>query len=119
MSSEEFWHGNFQLAAAYRAAFKKKVSNARWERYLAGVYVYEALTAAAPMYREMTKWKGKRPEFPHEPIDLDEEELRLINAEREREKAEKFKQQMLAMMMTRKEVSENVGSDSGPTANQD
>ena len=110
MSPEEFWHGNFQLASAYREAYRLKASNARWERYLEGVYVLEALKAAAPTYRELTKWKGRKPEFPQEPIDLDEEELELINAERERRKAEKFKQQMLAMMMARKEVSDNVGS---------
>lgn len=66
MSAEEFWHGDPKLVSAYREAEKIRWENKYVEEWRQGLYVFEALKAAAPAYREFSKGKGTP--YPKEPL---------------------------------------------------
>lgn len=66
MSAEEFWHGKPKLAVAYREAERIRRDNRYHSEWRAGIYVFEALKAAAPAYHELTK--GVEHDYPTEPV---------------------------------------------------
>ncbi|MEC4272963.1 hypothetical protein VJ923_07315 [Adlercreutzia sp. R25] len=66
MSAEEFWHGDFRLAGAYREADRIRRDNRYAAEWRAGVYMFEALLTASPAFRELSG--GIDHEYPPEPI---------------------------------------------------
>ncbi len=66
MSAEEFWHGDFRLAGAYRKAEEIRRENRYAAEWRAGVYTFEALLTASPAFRELTR--GLDHEYPERPI---------------------------------------------------
>ncbi|WP_165170699.1 hypothetical protein [Adlercreutzia sp. ZJ242] len=66
MPADEFWHGDPRLAASYREAEKIKRENRYLAEWRAGVYVFEALYAAAPAFRDFGG--GTPHEYPRDPI---------------------------------------------------
>lgn len=66
MSNDEFWHGDAKLAIAYREADEIRRDNQLYAEMRAGRYVYEALLAASPAFREWSK--GIEYEYPTEPV---------------------------------------------------
>ena len=89
MSSEEFWHGKFDLVKGYREAYKLKQEIKDYEFWKQGMYFYEALLDVSPILHAFAK-KGTKPKpYSDRPYgvkkedEIDEEE----KAERERLKA--------------------------------
>lgn len=70
MSAEEFWHGDPRLAVAYRDAEQIRRDNRDTNQWLQGRYVYEALLAASPAFREISK--GINHPYPPKPLMFDE-----------------------------------------------
>ena len=66
MTPEEFWHGDPRLAVAYREAARVRQDNRYVDEWRAGIYVLQALIAAAPAFREFSK--GKEVEYPSKPL---------------------------------------------------
>lgn len=66
MTSDEFWHGDFRLAGAYREADRIRRCNRYAAEWREGVYMFEALLTASPAFRELSR--GLEHEYPSEPI---------------------------------------------------
>lgn len=66
MSAEEFWHGNPRLVSAYREAERMRRENRYINEWRSGVYVYQALLAASPAFRDLGG--GIEHDYPSEPL---------------------------------------------------
>lgn len=80
MPVQEFWHGDPRLATAYRRAHGARSDNRRYEAWTLGHYFYEAMLAASPAYRELSK--GIEHEYPALPYGMDSEERKAERAAR-------------------------------------
>ena len=89
MTYDEYWNGNASLVRVYRETQKIKNKQRNYEMWLQGMYYYEALLDASPMFRFSTKPTKPLP-YPSQPYALTKEE---IKAKEEMEE----KKQMLAM----------------------
>lgn len=94
MTADEFWHGKPRLAIAYREADEIKRTKQYFDEWRSGVYVYEALLAASPAYREISK--GIDHEYPNKPLftTLSPEE---VEEEKQKEQMEKNRAAFTAM----------------------
>lgn len=88
MSAEEFWHGPFDLARAYREAWLIRRDNAYMAEWRQGVYFQEALSVAL----SNAFVKGSSATYPEEPLfTASEERRRAREAARERARMEQNK----------------------------
>jgi hypothetical protein len=101
MTAEEFWHGDPRLAPAYREAYRIRFDNRRWAEWRVGAYVREALLAASPAFRELSKGIDHAyPELPfggETPEEREERKRREqmeLNIQRFREMAAKANQKL-------------------------
>lgn len=95
MSAEEFWHGDPNLAIAYREAEKIRRDNRDLSQWQQGRYVFEALLAASPAFREISK--GINHPYPPKPLMFDEESY-LSEEEKQKLAMDKNKNTFLEMM---------------------
>lgn len=68
MSADEFWHGRPRLAESFREAERIRRENRYWAEWRAGIYVQQALLAASPAFREISK--GIEHDYPSEPLPM-------------------------------------------------
>lgn len=91
MSSEEFWHGRFDLVIGYRKAYELKKEIKDNELWLQGLYFYEALLDASPILQAFAK-KGTKPRpYPSKPYGVGkakEKEKEEKDVEKERLRAQ-------------------------------
>lgn len=66
MSADEFWHGRFRMAEAYREAARIETERRLHQEWRIGVYVREALIDASRFFREWTKGTSYR--YPDKPL---------------------------------------------------
>ena len=66
MTPDEFWHGDPRLCEAYRRAYDLKRETEFYAELRQGRYVLEALLAASPAFREISR--GINHESPSEPL---------------------------------------------------
>ena len=104
MSADEFWHGNPRLAEAYREAEEIRRDNRDLSQWLEGRYVYEALLAASPAFREISK--GINHPYPAKPLLFDEE-AGLTEEQKQKRAMEKNKATFLEMMTRVNQKFEN------------
>lgn len=78
MSWDEFWHGDPQMAAAFREADRIASRRRDQELWLQGRYVYDAMLAAAPLYQTFAR--------SHRPRNYDEKPYTQMAEDAEREK---------------------------------
>lgn len=85
MTNDEYWYAPPRLAVAYRDAHKLRMRQQNEQSWLQGMYIRSAL---AEVISNALGGKGKKPEYPKEPIDLglETEQEKQNKAEREREK---------------------------------
>lgn len=95
MSAEEFWNGEPKLAKAYREAEKIKRENRYLAEWRAGAYVFEALCAASPAFRELSK--GIEHEYPSSPIFSTTSQKVLTEEEKNKAQMDKNKAAFLVM----------------------
>lgn len=88
MSQEEFWFGEPRLAVAYREAEKMRRENLYFAEWRQGRYVYEALLAASPAFRELSK--GIEHEYPQQPLFSNLLDQEALEEQRERARFEKM-----------------------------
>lgn len=94
MSSEEFWHGRPRLCEAYRQAHAIRREAAYYDEWRAGLYTFEALAAAAPLYRGRVR--GEEPRgYPERPL-FSKESQRLREEDEERRHMERMRANVLA-----------------------
>lgn len=93
MSYDEFWNGDVSIVEAYRKADELRLKQRNYELWLQGMYVYEALCDASPLFRFTMKGSVKperyvKEPFPVTPLEAQEREEREMKAREERFKAE-------------------------------
>ena len=94
MSYEDFWDGDVDMVTTYRMAAELRDKRRNQELWLQGMYIYEALCDASPLFRFSMKKGTVRPEpyakepYPITAAELKERELRDARIKEERLKAE-------------------------------
>ena len=77
MSYDEFWNGDVSMVKAYRKAYELQEKRRNQELWLQGMYFYEALCDASPLFRFSMKKGIVRPEpYLKEPYPITSAELR-------------------------------------------
>lgn len=93
MSYDEFWDGDVSRVVAYRKANELLEKRKNREMWMQGLYVYEALCDASPLFRFTMKKGSVKPEpYVREPYPITEAEQR----EREEREAKLREERMKA-----------------------
>lgn len=94
MTYEEFWYKDVSLVETYRKAHELKSQRANQEAWLQGMYIYDALCAASPLFRTSFKKGVIKPEpYAKEPYPITEAEIRERKEREARRKEERLKAQ--------------------------
>lgn len=94
MTYDEFWHGDVSMVKAYRQADELRLKQKNHELWLQGMYVYEALCDASPLFKFTMKKGTVKPEpyakepYPITALEVREREEREAKLKQERFKAE-------------------------------
>ena len=94
MTYDEFWNQDVKLVEVYRKAMELREKRRNQELWLQGMYIYEALCDASPLFRFSMKKGVVKPEpyakepYPITATEVREREERDARAKEERLKAE-------------------------------
>lgn len=92
MSYDEFWNQDVSLVRVYLKANQLREKQKNRELWLQGMYFYEALCDASPLFRFTMKKGSIKPEpYVKEPYPITEAEVKAREAEERRKKEERFK----------------------------
>ena len=91
MPRNEYWDGEAQLTKVYRNAFEMKRDRKNHELWLQGLYIYEALIDASPVFHDLVKGKVKPIEYVKEPYPITQKQVKEKAEREERLRAEKQK----------------------------
>lgn len=92
MTYEEFWYKDVRLAEYYRKAHEMKLRRENEARWMQGLYFYEALCDASPLFRLSLKKGTVKPEpYVKEPYPITEQEVAERKAREEQLKQERMK----------------------------
>lgn len=97
MTYDEYWNGDPVLPKYYRKMTKIKNKQRNRELWLQGMYIYEALCDASPLFRSLDKHPKPLP-YSSEPYSLDEEEKKQKEERKAKREAEKMQAEMEAWM---------------------
>lgn len=98
MSYDEFWNQDVALVRAYRKADELKRRRQNETLWLQGMYIYEALCDAAPIFHAFAK-KGTKPNpYSKEPYAITETEIRERKIREDREREERMKAEFAAFV---------------------
>ena len=93
MSSDEFWHGDVFLAKAYRKAQRLREDMMNQQYWLQGMYFYEAICDASPIFNPYAKRGTKPHPYPSEPYAI-HAPTKTEQENKEKKQMEKVKQMM-------------------------
>lgn len=97
MSYDDFWNGDVCMVRAYRKAQELRDRRKNHDLWLQGMYVYEALCDASPLFRfSMKSGTIKAEPYVKEPYPITAEEVRERNAREARKKEERMKAEFAA-----------------------
>ena len=97
MSYDEFWNQDVSRVKAYRKAYELREKRRNQELWLQGMYVYEALCDASPLFRFSMKKGSIKPEpYVKEPYPITEAEVREREERKAREKEARLKAEFAA-----------------------
>ncbi len=122
MSYDEFWNHDVCLVKMYRKANELQYQRRNQELWLQGMYFYEALCNASPLFRFSMKKGIVKPEpYAKEPYPITEEEVRAREAREARIKEERLKAEFAQFVegMRRKMPSEAHPGNEGGEINAD
>ena len=94
MSYDDFYNGDVCMVEAYRKADELRLKQRNYEFWIQGMYTYEALCDASPLFRFSMKKGTIKPEpylkepYPVTQTEVREREERAARAREERLKAE-------------------------------
>ena len=92
MTWDQFWHGDVRMAVAFRKAEEMRIDRKNAELWLQGMYVYEAVCDASPIFNPFAK-KNTRPKpYPAQPYETKRTKKtnEELQAKREMDKAQKM-----------------------------
>ena len=116
MSYDDFWNGDVYMVKAYRKADELRERRRNQELWLQGMYVYEALCDASPLFRFSMKKGAIKPEpYPKEPYPITAAEAREREEREARVREERLKAGFAAFVerMRRKMPQEAHSQDDG------
>lgn len=97
MTYDEFWNGDVSMVKAYRKAYELREKRRNQEFWMQGLYFYEALCDASPLFRFTMKKGSIRPEpYVKEPFPITEAEVREREEREARKKEERLKAEFAA-----------------------
>lgn len=114
MTYDEFWYKDVDRVKAYRTAYELREKRRNQELWLQGMYVYEALCDASPLFRFSMKKGTIKPEpYVKEPYPITESEVRERKEREARMKEERLKAEfaMFAENMRKKMSQETLPND--------
>ena len=92
MSHDEFWNGDVAMVKAYRVAYELKEKRRNQELWLQGMYFYEALCDASPLFRFSMKKGMIKPEpYVKEPYPITAAEVREREVRDAKQREERIK----------------------------
>ena len=92
MSYDDFWNGDVAMVKAYRVAYELREKRKNQELWLQGMYFYEALCDASPLFRFSMKKGIIKPEpYLREPYPITAAEVREREERQAREREERLK----------------------------
>ena len=92
MTYDEFWNQDVRLVEVYRKAAELRDKRRNQELWLQGMYIYEALCDASPLFRFSMKKGSIRPEpYVREPYPITEAEVKAREEREARKKEERLK----------------------------
>lgn len=98
MTPEQYWEGDPALAKYYRKADEIKLERLNQEKWLQGMYIYEAICDASPILHSFAK-KGTKPHpYTDKPYSLTDRERKQEKVSKEKETFDKGKRLMEAFM---------------------
>ena len=97
MTYDEFWNKDVRLVEVYRKASELRDKKRNQELWLQGMYVYEALCDASPLFRFSMKKGSTKPEpYVKEPYPITATEVREREERETRVKEERLKAEFAA-----------------------
>lgn len=97
MSAAQFWDEDVELARFYREAEKLRQERHNREAWLQGMYVYEAVCDASPLFHDFAKRGTKPAPYREEPYAFEEKKKeRALTRE---EKSDRRAKAVMEMMM--------------------
>lgn len=115
MSYDEFWNQDVCLVKVYRKAYELREKRRNQELWLQGLYFYEALCDASPLFRFSMKKGTIKPEpYVKEPYPITEAEVREREEREARKREERLKAQFAAFaerLRKRQSAGEPDGGD--------
>lgn len=98
MTYDQYWNGNPTLVKYYRKADEMRRERVNEEKWLQGMYIYEALCDVSPVLHAYAK-KGTKPQpYSDKPYAITESQRKREEEEHARKIAEKGKRFMNAIM---------------------
>ena len=116
MSYAEFWDQDVDMVKAYRTAYELQEKRRNQELWLQGMYFYEALCDASPLFRFSMKKGTIKPEpYIKEPYPITAAEVREREEREARKKEERLKAEFAAFAerMRKKMPQEAHSQDDG------
>lgn len=110
MTEEQYWNGDCTLVKYYREADEIRKERMNQERWLQGMYIYDAMSRLAPLFSSFGK-KGVKPQpYVEEPYPINKQDLE--EAERKKEKMQSDRAlRYMQMQMVQSELSTKKGSE--------
>ena len=97
MAYDEFWNQDVRLVEVYRKAAELRDKRRNQELWLQGMYIYEALCDASPLFRFSMKGGTIKPQpYVQEPYPITESEVREREERQTRLKEERLKAEFAA-----------------------
>jgi len=97
MTYDEFWNEDVDLPKVYRKAAELRKRKQNEYLWLQGMYFYEALCDASPLFRfSMSKGTIKPEPYAKEPYPITEADVREREERKRREEEERFKAEFAA-----------------------
>lgn len=116
MTYDEFWNQDVRMTEVYRKANELRDKRRNQELWLQGMYIYEALCDASPLFRLSLKKGSVKPEpYVKEPYPITAAEVKAREEREARKKEERLKAEFAAFVeqMRRKMPSEAHPNEGG------
>ena len=107
MTAEQYWDGDPSLAKYYRKAEEMRIERRNQEMWLQGMYVYEAICDASPLFQAFAKRGVRAHPYSDKPYSITEKQKERNDLAKEKAVSDKGKRIMEAFMKSHNNKFEN------------
>ncbi len=97
MTYDQFWNEDSTLVKAYREAYEMRREERNHDLWLQGLYIYNALCSAAPLFRFSTHPQKAHP-YVEAPFALTKKESENREKQKEKQQFEKMRAKMMGLV---------------------